>query len=74
MGTARGYFGFTDEEHEAGIAAEEDRHARQLVATPLPAGAMECSECDHVETDAIFLDTETCSKCGGMLTAVDFDD
>ena len=46
----------------------------ELVATPLPVGAMECSECDHVETDAIFLDTETCSKCGGMLTAVDFDD
>lgn len=50
------------------------KRALRLVATPLPEGAMECSTCDHIETDAIFLDTETCSMCGGLLTAVDFDD
>jgi len=48
--------------------------AMDLVATPLPEGALECQECGHIETDYLFLDTETCSKCGGLLTAVDFDD
>lgn len=45
-----------------------------LVATPLPENAMECSECAHVETDGMFLDLETCGKCGGTLTAVDLDE
>ena len=30
-------------------------------------GKYYCGECDHVETDDIFLDTETCSICGGLL-------
>lgn len=45
-----------------------------LVATPVPEAAMECRDCDNIETDPIFLDTETCSKCGGFLSAVDMDD
>lgn len=45
-----------------------------LAATPLPENAMECDECGHVETDDMFLDIETCSKCGGTLTAVDLDE
>ena len=46
----------------------------QLVATPIPENAMECSECGHIETNDVCLDTETCSKCGGFLAAVELDD
>lgn len=33
-----------------------------------------CGECDHIETDEIFLDVEICSICGASITAADFDD
>lgn len=46
----------------------------ELVATPPPENAMECSECGRVETDGVFLDLETCGKCGGFLTALEFDE
>jgi len=28
---------------------------------------MYCEECHRIERDALFLDTETCSRCGGNL-------
>ena len=34
---------------------------------------MYCETCEHVEDDDIFIDTETCSQCGGNLTACDED-
>lgn len=60
--------------YSAKVAVGKGMTAMHLVATPLPENAMECGECGRIETDGIFLDLETCGKCGGMLTAVDTDD
>lgn len=38
------------------------------------AARMYCETCDDFETDPIMLDTETCSRCGGLLTGNDADD
>lgn len=34
-------------------------------------GSMYCETCGRTERDPIFTDTETCSQCGGYLTALD---
>lgn len=49
-------------------------HYEAVGGTPAWPAPMECRDCDNIETDPIFLDTETCSKCGGFLSAVDMDD
>jgi len=34
-------------------------------------GEYYCGDCDRVETDPIFLDLETCSTCGELLSYCD---
>ena len=29
-----------------------------------------CGDCNWIETDPMFLDTETCSKCGELIEAI----
>ena len=33
-----------------------------------------CGDCDRIERDPIFLDLETCSKCGELIEAIPDED
>jgi hypothetical protein len=55
---------------KAARQAWDEIDRKQDTADNAEPGDYVCGDCDRVERDPIFLDTETCSKCGELITAI----
>ena len=48
----------------------DEMNRKQDTADNAETGDYVCGDCDRVERDPMFLDLETCSKCGELIEAV----